>query len=489
MCSDGIREVVDDPSLLQAQRLHHGQHPLREPTARFAMTAKRAPPPQHRRAQCPLGCVIRRFHSVGTHECPQCRLQLQQVGAERGRLGAAQRRPAVQQVPQPGALALDIAAQTRPLQRPVTDAIPPMEHVLGKTQQLLTQRPDPAAALHERRKVADQMRPAQLAAVQLQPVVPTPAVARHNTLDRIAQQRRQGGGPATGMNQEEGHATGDRRPQPATPACLFPTGFVGVLAGGLLYGCGGLGMGRGQCGTDFLLHGTDGAQRPRHAEDRLDHLANTAFAIVAGTTEVSHHRGQAWPDAMRAHAGRDGSVVQRAATRAVPRMALVLGDASGDRRQFGDLVPGRLRVVRPGLLRQGAVATPAVRRQVANDLMNLLGRQADGRGGRMAGLSARFAAGGLLDDGLGRIGRVGRGRQRGIAGVLSQAGLQVAHERLQFGDTPLQLATTGTAPLGHASSLQAARLRSCARFRLNGYDTLCWGCFYCRSFSQRPNID
>ena len=163
-------------------------------------------------------------------------------------------------------------------------------------------------------------------------------------------------------------------------------------------------------------------------------------------------------------------MVERATLRAVPRMALVLGDAGGDRWQFGDLLPGRLGVTRPGFGRQRVVATPASRRQVTDDLVNLVGRQADRRRGRMAGLPARFAAGRLLDDGLGGGGRIGRGRQRGIAGVLAESRLQVAHEHLQFGDTPLQLATARTGALGHAARLQTARSRSCASFRrLNGY--------------------
>src|SRR5207244_1291727 len=104
---------------------------------------------------------------------------------------------------------------------------------------------------------------------------------------------------------------------------------------------------------------------------------DAAFAIVAGATAGSHDGGQARPDTRRPHCGREGGVVERATLRAVPRMAWVLGDAGGDRWQFGDLVPGRLGVTRPGFGRQRVVATPASRRQVTDDLVNLVGRQAD----------------------------------------------------------------------------------------------------------------
>jgi hypothetical protein len=44
---------------------------------------------------------------------------------------------------------------------------------------------------------------------------------------------------------------------------------------------------------------------------------------------------------------------------------------------------------------------------------------------------------------------VGGWRQRGIAGVLAQACLEVAYQRLQFGDAPPQLGTAWTFLLGH----------------------------------------
>ena len=66
--------------------------------------------------------------------------------------------------------------------------------------------------------------------------------------------------------------------------------------------------------------------------------------------------------------------------------------------------------------------------------MDAVGRQALPQGGGMTGLGAGPSAGRLLDHRRRGRGRVGRGGQGGIGAVEAQAGLQVAHGRLQLGD-------------------------------------------------------
>jgi predicted esterase len=80
----------------------------------------------------------------------------------------------------------------------------------------------------------------------------------------------------------------------------------------------------------------------------------------------------------------------------------------------------------------------------------------------MPRLSTGRTAGGFFDHGLGRAGRIGRGGERGIAGVLTQACLKVADDRFQFGDPPTQLLASGAGATSHVQSIGNQHPISCA---------------------------
>src|SRR5262249_43734171 len=67
-----------------------------------------------------------------------------------------------------------------------------------------------------------------------------------------------------------------------------------------------------------------------------------------------------------------------------------------------------------------------------------LGGQAALPVGGVAGLGAGRLARGRLDDGLGRLRRIGRGRDRGVGGVGAEARQGLAELRLQVADALLQ---------------------------------------------------
>jgi hypothetical protein len=103
------------------------------------------------------------------------------------------------------------------------------------------------------------------------------------------------------------------------------------------------------------------------------------------------------------------------------------------------------------------VALPGYER---DDLGQSLRGQASAEVGGVPGLAARPAAGGRLDDRLGGIGRVGRGGQRRVAGVLTEAPLQVADTPFQGGealqergDQGIALAATGADRLVHSDNI------------------------------------
>lgn len=98
----------------------------------------------------------------------------------------------------------------------------------------------------------------------------------------------------------------------------------------------------------------------------------------------------------------------------------------------------------------------------------------------MSGLGTGFFAGGLFDDGLGSLGRIGGGRQGGIGGVLVELFFQGADAFGQRGKLLLQacddlvtLPTSGTSRRFHTRILEIEAASGCAKgnttTRLNGY--------------------
>jgi hypothetical protein len=78
----------------------------------------------------------------------------------------------------------------------------------------------------------------------------------------------------------------------------------------------------------------------------------------------------------------------------------------------------------------------------------------------VSGLAAGFFAGRLFDDGFGSLGRVGRGRQGGVGGVLPELFFEGLHPLLQGDETLLEtsddlvtLPTSGTGRFVHARIL------------------------------------
>jgi hypothetical protein len=294
----------------------------------------------------------------------------------------------------------------------------------------------------------------------------------------LAQQRRQAGGAAPGVNLEVGHVGLHRGPQPAQAAAQLPTGLVGVLVR-RRRPRGGFGMGRSQCRAHLLLRGRHRAQADGHPEERLRYFLDVALAVVAGAAEVGEGAGQARPQGVGADVGRDGRVVERAALRAGAEVPLMLGDLDQYRRQFGDLMPTGFGVVRAALHRQGRLATRAGLGAMMDRADDAFGRQADALAGGMAGLGPGLAAGRLPHHLLGRGDGIGRRRHGRVGRVLAEPGLQFAHGGAEVGhlalqsrDTSVALLITGTRRHGLCLQLTASsgpQLRQSAEKRVNDY--------------------
>jgi len=323
---------------------------------------------------------------------------------------------------------------------------------------------------------SDGVGPTDLAAKGRQPAVGAPAVAADEPLDLFAQQRHQGVPAALGVDQESGDGAGRRHPQPAQLAGQLPTGFIDVLDVGGADRRERLGVRRRQRRAHLGLQVRHGAHRQGDLKDVFGNLLQAPLADVVTPGEVGQRGGQARADAVGLAAAGDRGVVERAAARAGAEVALVLGDLRGHLRQFGDLMPGRLGVAGPRVGRQRLVAALAAAGDEGDHVREAFGGQAALQVGGMAGLRPGLLASGRLDDGLGGLRRVGRGRDGGVGGVRAEARqglpelrLQVADPLLQVGSAPLQgadplvaLPTSRTDYQSHNVSIAARPPSSCA---------------------------
>src|SRR5262249_7259599 len=138
-------------------------------------------------------------------------------------------------------------------------------------------------------------------------------------------------------------------------------------------------------------------------------------------------------DTMSPHLGRNRGMIHFATSGASTEMPLKLGDFGGQRRQLGDLMPGRLRIVWAGLLGPPRLALGALFGNQTDDLVDPFGRKALLQMRGMAWLAARLAAGRLF---------VGSGRQLGWR-TWRRGRLELVHQvaqlAFQFEDLGLQL--------------------------------------------------
>jgi hypothetical protein len=158
------------------------------------------------------------------------------------------------------------------------------------------------------------------------------------------------------VNEEGSHGSRGGHPQPAFLAGLFPTGLIDVLDFGFLHGRECLGVSRLQGRAHLLLQGGDGAQADGSAEDVGTDLLGGPFGHMVLAGQVGEGGGQARPATVGAVLLRNAGPRDFAATGTRARVPLVLGDFGQQRRQLGDLMPRRRRLVGAGVGRQRRLA-------------------------------------------------------------------------------------------------------------------------------------
>jgi hypothetical protein len=149
----------------------------------------------------------------------------------------------------------------------------------------------------------------------------------------------------------------------------------------------------------------------------------------------------------------DWGTIEMAATRAGPRVSLMLGDLGRQLWEFGNLMPGGLGVAWPGLRGQWSLALGADRVHIGHDLSDPLQREATAMVSWMSSLPARLTPAAGLHHGLGSTQRIGRRRDRGVGRVSIEPFLEIADDGLKVADGGLELGD----PLWELSAFRTSR--------------------------------
>jgi len=218
----------------------------------------------------------------------------------------------------------------------------------------------------------------------------------------------------------------------------------------------------------------DGVHRA-DAEAGAEQVAHEFHRVAAGDAVTHRERGdgrlQAGTERAPGNLAGKGGPHRAAALRAAQMVEAMLGHKDGDRGRFGDLVAGR-PAIRATLGLAEAVAAPAARGPVVDDLIHRLGWDQMAPITFVTRLGAPFAAGrpGLLV--RGRLRGILAGWEREVLGVAGKAPLQLGDALLLLFELRLQQ--------GHLGRKGKERGNHCLASLV--VDRLCFGALHARGF-------
>lgn len=188
---NGLGEEVEEVAALQLATADNSHDALDIARAAVGLRAAADLAPDDEAAQCALGMVIGRFHARRVDEGPQRGVQIQNMPAGARCLGVAADRSLAQQRLDAMAQKQHVASEHVAFPCAIAHSIPEGEHALRERDQFIADASRPATALGHLGEVAQQMRPAQLPALCLDPGIGVIAV-RHQDAGKLCAQCRLG---------------------------------------------------------------------------------------------------------------------------------------------------------------------------------------------------------------------------------------------------------------------------------------------------------
>ena len=306
-----LREEVEHVAALQRATAgdRHDARDVARAARRLRAEADLAPDDEA--AQRALGMVVGRLHARRLEERPQRAAQVQNVAAGARRLGMTACRALAQQRFDAMAQEQHLIAEQAAAQGPVPHPMPAGEHALRERDQFIADAAGGAAAPGDLGEVAQQVRPAQLPALRLDPGIGGIAVRHQDAGEGRTQRRARRLRAARGGRQEHRHAAGRHQPHPLARPTLLVPGFVGMHDGGGLHMRVRLGRDAGQGVADLDLALADGAGRQLDAEQVGQHTLRLPLGQVIDAAERADHGQQARTGHAMGNAGRQAPANRR----------------------------------------------------------------------------------------------------------------------------------------------------------------------------------
>ena len=211
VCLNRLGEEVEDVAALQTATGDDGHDALDVARAARRLGAETGLAPDDEATQRALGQIVGRLHARRADKRPQCRAPVQDVAAGARRLGVAAGSALLQQGLDAMAQELKVRGEHLAAQGPVPHPVPEAEHALRTEEQFI---PDPSrvpAALGHLREVAQQMRPAQLPVLRIDPGIGRVTVRYQEAGEAFAQRLPGRLRAACGGGEEHGDRAGHDR--------------------------------------------------------------------------------------------------------------------------------------------------------------------------------------------------------------------------------------------------------------------------------------
>lgn len=186
---DRLDEEVEQRATLQPACLGDREHPLGKALAGLRLAAEGDLAVDHRASQSALGAVVGRLDAVDLGEGPKRRLELQQVAGEGAKTAVegALLAMGLQQGPQPALDGSDLAGQALAV-AVGGEGLPSREQLATGFKALLPEAALIGKAFGVAAEVAQEVRPADLAAGRVQGVMGPPAIGGGDAGEALADQ-------------------------------------------------------------------------------------------------------------------------------------------------------------------------------------------------------------------------------------------------------------------------------------------------------------
>jgi len=288
MSEASVDQKIEDAAVLLSAGGCHGEDTLHESATGFALGSKTTLPPQNRSPYGSLGCIVGRRNTLVVDERPQILGLLDDTFACSGHILVTTDLSLDQEIFNLDPKLDHPALESFPLQGPISNPMPPLEHEERLIDQLFSNSSRLAFKLGESDEFSEHVRPTKLSQPFVDVVGAKPIT--YQDAQKVSQKAPGCLLVSTTVDHENRQARCQHDPHPGLPVFLTPAGLVGVGQVGLPDCMLGFFDRFGQRFADVLLAVGHGAKAHLNPEDVFQHRLDETLALVTSSAEVGYER-------------------------------------------------------------------------------------------------------------------------------------------------------------------------------------------------------